>query len=56
VIITKASGMSTLAFANKYLFDPLKIERVEWIKVNDGYYDGTAGFFAWHVSCKSVVV
>jgi len=41
VIITKASGLSTLAFANKYLFGPLKIERVEWIKMNDGYYDGS---------------
>lgn len=41
VIITKASGLTTLAFANKYLFGPMKIERVEWMKMNDGYYDGS---------------
>ena len=41
VIITKASGMSTLAFANKYLFGPLKIKTVEWMKMNDGFYDGS---------------
>jgi CubicO group peptidase (beta-lactamase class C family) len=41
VIVTKASGLSTLEFAKKYLFDPMKIERVEWMKMNDGYYDGS---------------
>jgi CubicO group peptidase (beta-lactamase class C family) len=41
VIITKACGMSTLEFAKKYLFGPLQIERVEWMKMNDGYYDGS---------------
>jgi len=41
VILTKASGLSTLEFAVKYLFGPMKIERVEWMKMNDGYYDGS---------------
>ncbi|HET7002941.1 MAG TPA: serine hydrolase, partial [Puia sp.] len=41
VIITMATGLTTLAFANKYLFGPMKIERVEWMKMNDGYYDGS---------------
>jgi CubicO group peptidase (beta-lactamase class C family) len=41
VIITKASGFSTLEFAKKYLFDPMKIEKVEWLKMNDGYYEGS---------------
>jgi CubicO group peptidase (beta-lactamase class C family) len=41
VIISKACGLSTLEFANKYLFGPMKIERVEWMKMNDGYYDGS---------------
>ncbi len=41
VIIAKASGLSTLEFAKKYLFDPMKIEKFEWMKMNDGYYDGS---------------
>lgn len=41
VILTKASGMSTLEFAKKYLFGPMNIERVGWMKMNDGYYDGS---------------
>jgi CubicO group peptidase (beta-lactamase class C family) len=40
VIITKSTGMSTLAFANKYLFGPMNIKNVRWEKMNDGYYDG----------------
>jgi CubicO group peptidase (beta-lactamase class C family) len=40
VILTKATGMNTLAFANKYLFGPLDIKNVNWGKMNDGYYDG----------------
>jgi CubicO group peptidase (beta-lactamase class C family) len=41
VIITKASGLSTLEFAKKYLLGPMKIEKVEWMKMNDGYFDGS---------------
>jgi CubicO group peptidase (beta-lactamase class C family) len=40
VILTKATGMNTLDFANKYLFAPMDIKNVKWGKMNDGYYDG----------------
>jgi CubicO group peptidase (beta-lactamase class C family) len=40
VILTKASGMTTLEFAKKYLFGPMDIKNVQWGKMNDGYYDG----------------
>lgn len=40
VILTKATGMSTLEFAQKYLFGPLGITKVQWGKMADGYYDG----------------
>jgi CubicO group peptidase (beta-lactamase class C family) len=40
VILTKATGINTLAFANKYLFGPLDIKNVKWGKMKDGYYDG----------------
>ncbi len=40
VIISRSSGLSTLEFANDYLFDALFIDSVQWEKRNDGYYDG----------------
>ncbi len=40
VIITKASGMSTKAFAEKYLFDPMNITVGGWDKDPQGYYMG----------------
>lgn len=40
IIITKATGMRTLYFAKKYLFNRLGIHHVDWKKMNDGYYDG----------------
>lgn len=40
VIITKASGMSTLRFARTYLFEPLDIENVNWQQDPQGYYFG----------------
>jgi len=40
VILTKATGMTTLDFANKYLFGPLDVKDVQWGKMKDGYYDG----------------
>jgi len=43
IILTKATGMSTLEFAQENLFKPLGIESIAWSKLNDGYYDG-AGF------------
>lgn len=39
-ILTEASGMSTLEFGNKFLFEPLDIDRVEWQLLNDGYFHG----------------
>lgn len=39
VILTKATGMSTLDFANKYLFHPLSIQKVGWTKLG-GYHNG----------------
>lgn len=40
VILTKATGMNTLTFADKYLFGPLGIQNVKWGMMKDGYYDG----------------
>ncbi len=40
VIITKATGMSTKAFAEKYLFNPLGIEVGGWDRDPQGYYMG----------------
>ncbi|MDX1586795.1 MAG: serine hydrolase [Balneolaceae bacterium] len=40
VIISKASGMSTRDFANKYLFGPLDIEVGGWDRDPKGYYMG----------------
>lgn len=45
VILTKATGMPTLEFAEKYLFGPLGIQHVHWYKMFDGYYDG-AGLYS----------
>jgi len=42
-ILTKASGRSTLEYAQEKLFTPLGINKVTWGKLNDGVYDG-AGF------------
>ena len=40
VILTNASGMSTLDFAKKHLFSPLGINSAKWQLLNDGYYHG----------------
>lgn len=40
VIITKATGMSTKAFAEQYLFDPMGIEVGGWDRDPQGYYMG----------------
>lgn len=41
VILTKATGMPSLDFAQKYLFDPMEIGDVSWAKMKDGFYDGS---------------
>lgn len=38
-ILTKATGQSTLDFANEQLFGKLGIKEVRWEKRNDGHYD-----------------
>lgn len=40
VIISRASGMSTKAFAEKYLFGPMSIEVGGWDRDPQGYYMG----------------
>ena len=39
-IITKASGMSTIEFARKFLLSEMKIECAEWQQDPQGYYFG----------------
>ena len=40
VILTRASGMSTRSFANRYLFDPMDIQLGGWDRDPQGYYMG----------------
>ena len=47
VILTRATGESTLAFAQQNLFGPLAIGDVQWDKMKDGYYDG-CGLLSLH--------
>jgi len=42
VIVERASGLETRAFAQQYLFDPLGIEVGEWTEDKDGYDYGFA--------------
>ena len=44
-IITKAAEMSTLEFAEKYLFGPLDISNVQWSTDRDGYNIGGSELF-----------
>jgi CubicO group peptidase (beta-lactamase class C family) len=44
-IISKASGMSTLEFAEQYLFEPLEIESVQWDTDREGYHIGGSELF-----------
>jgi CubicO group peptidase (beta-lactamase class C family) len=43
VIITEATGISTLDFAKTYLFDPIDITNLRWPKDDKGYPNGAAG-------------
>lgn len=40
VILTRATGMNTLQFANRYLFDPMNIQITGWDRDPQGYYLG----------------
>ncbi|MDA3951584.1 MAG: serine hydrolase [Spirochaeta sp.] len=44
-VIAEASGMTTLQFAEKYLFEPLDIDNVQWATDRDGYYIGGSELF-----------
>ena len=44
-ILTKASGRSTKEFADSFLFKPLGISGVQWIKDNKGIYLGGSELF-----------
>ncbi len=44
-IISRASGMSTLAFAEEYLFRPLNIHNVQWEQDRNGVYIGGSELF-----------
>jgi CubicO group peptidase (beta-lactamase class C family) len=44
-ILSRASGMSTLEFAQQYLFDPLDIHTVMWTKDRSGEYVGGSELF-----------
>ncbi|MCB1053719.1 MAG: serine hydrolase, partial [Acidobacteria bacterium] len=43
VILTKATGMDTLSYAQSHLWQPLGIETLRWEKLADGNYNGAAG-------------
>lgn len=45
VIVSRASGMSTLEFAGEHLFGPLDIENVQWDTDRDGYHIGGSELF-----------
>ncbi len=44
-IISKASGNSTLEFAQEYLFNPIGIRNYSWDVDNQGYYYGGHGIY-----------
>jgi len=44
-ILTKATGVSTEEFANKWLFEPLGITNYQWTKGKDGIYHGGSDIF-----------
>lgn len=44
-ILSKASGMSTLEFAQEYLLGPLGIHNVQWSQDRDGIYIGGSELF-----------
>lgn len=45
VILTRATGMTTKAFADQYLFSPLGIGNRTWATDSRGYFVGSAGLF-----------
>ncbi|MCG6957969.1 MAG: beta-lactamase family protein [Gemmatimonadetes bacterium] len=45
VILTEATGTSTIDFARQHLFGPLGIQNVDWWTDDRGYYTGGMGLF-----------
>ena len=45
VIISRASGMSTIDFARRFLFEPLEIQNVQWSVDRDGVQIGGSELF-----------
>ena len=45
VIVSRASGMSTMEFAQEYLFGPMDIRNVQWDTDRDGYHIGGSELF-----------
>ncbi|MCE7991110.1 MAG: serine hydrolase [Roseivirga sp.] len=43
LLLENASGLNTLEFADKFLFNPLGFSKVRWEKLRPGYYNGGAG-------------
>jgi CubicO group peptidase (beta-lactamase class C family) len=54
VILTKATKMSTYDFAKKILFQPLGITHSDWMKMNDGYYDG-CGLLSMRLNTQALI-
>ena len=54
VILTKATKMSTYDFAQKMLFQPLSITHSNWMKMNDGYYDG-CGLLSMRLNTEALI-
>ncbi|SFQ03866.1 serine hydrolase domain-containing protein [Parafilimonas terrae] len=54
VILTKATGMNTYSFAQKMLFQPLGITHTDWMKMADGYYDGS-GLLSMRLNTKALI-
>jgi CubicO group peptidase (beta-lactamase class C family) len=54
VILTKATKMSTYDFAQKMLFQPLRIKHSDWMKMNDGYYDG-CGLLSMRLNTEALI-
>jgi len=43
IILSKATGLTTLEYANQKIFQPLGITQLRWEVLADGYHNGAAG-------------
>lgn len=44
-VLTKQTGMSTMSFAERYLFKPLGIQPAKWLTDPQGFYNGGTGLW-----------